>query len=323
MPQAPGKSNRSGISLLELFEMFPDDETAERWFVESRWPDGIRCPFCDSDDINETGSHPTQPYRCRSCRKQFSVKVNSVMHGSKLGYRKWAIAIYQITTSLKGVSSMKLHRDLNVTQKTAWHLLHRIREAYKLDAPVFEGPVEVDETYVGGRESNKHEADKLHAGRGAVGKTAVVGMKDRPTNQVNAQVVERVNKQTLQGLVHKWTAAGAMVYTDDARAYVGIHRAHEAVRHSVNEYVRGMASTNGMESFWSLLKRGYIGIYHQMSPKHLHRYVAEFEGRHNSRPRDTRVQMASVVRGAVGKRLRYADLIGPAWTRLNGQMEMI
>ncbi len=315
MAKAPGKANRNGINLMELFEMFPDDATAERWFVESRWPDGIRCAFCEGDDIDTSGSHPTQPYRCRDCRRQFSVKVNSVMHGSKLGYRKWAIAIYLVSTSLKGVSSMKLHRDLGVTQKTAWHMLHRIREAYHMDAPVFEGPVEVDETYIGGRESNKHESQKLHAGRGAVGKTAVVGMKDRPTNQVNAKVVEKVNKQTLHGLVHQWTAAGATVYTDEASAYIGIRRVHEAVRHSVKEYVRGMASTNGMESFWSMLKRGYIGVYHKMSPKHLHRYVAEFEGRHNSRPLDTRVQMASVVRGAVGKRLRYVDLIGPAWTR--------
>ena len=161
--------------------MFPDDETAERWFVESRWPDGIRCVFCDSDDINESGSHPTQPYRCRDCKRQFSVKVNSVMHGSKLGYRKWAIAIYQITTSLKGVSSMKLHRDLNVTQKTAWHLLHRIHEAYKLDIP-------------------------------------------------------------------------------------------------------------------------------EMSPKRLHRYVAEFEGRHNSRPQDTRVQMA--WSGGQAAQIRGSDRAG-------------
>ena len=230
MAKAPGKANRNGISLMELFEMFPDDATAERWFVESRWPDGIRCAFCEGDDIDTSGSHPTQPYRCRDCRRQFSVKVNSVMHGSKLGYRKWAIAIYLVSTSLKGVSSMKLHRDLGVTQKTAWHMLHRIREAYHIDAPVFEGPVEVDETYIGGRESNKHESQKLHAGRGAVGKTAVVGMKDRPTNQVNAQVVKRVNKRTVHGLVHQWTVAGATVYTDEASA---LYRRGERVhRHS-------------------------------------------------------------------------------------------
>ena len=136
-------------------------------------------------------------------------------------------------------------------------------------------------------------------------------------------MVERVNKQTLHGLVHARTDAAATVYTDEARAYIGIHCVHEVVKHSVGEYVRGMASTNGMESFWSMLKRGYIGVYHSMSPKHLHRYVAEFEGRHNCRPLNTIMQMAGVVRGAVGKRLRYEDLIGARHTRLNRQIQLI
>ena len=155
---APGKAFRKGISLLELMQMFPDDETAERWFVEARWPDGIRCAHCDSERVGRKGNHPTQPYHCSDCRSFFSVKTNSVMHASKVGYQKWAMAIYLLTTNLKGVSSMKLHRDIGVTQRTAWYMAHRIREGWDdTDMESFEGPVEADETYIGGKESNKHE----------------------------------------------------------------------------------------------------------------------------------------------------------------------
>ena len=192
--KAPGKYYRDGISLVELFEKFPDDESAEKWFVECRWPDGVRCAYCDSDNVT-SATHPTMPYRCRDCRKHFSVKTNSVMHASNIGYRKWAIAVYQITTGLKGVSSMKLHRDLGITQKSAWHMLHRIRKAWETTNDVFSRQVEADETDVGGREKNKHANKKLKAGRGSVGKTAVVGIKDRETNQVNAEVVEHADNR--------------------------------------------------------------------------------------------------------------------------------
>lgn len=124
---APGKHFRKGISLVKLFEMFPDNETAEQWFVESRWPEGIRCAYCDSDNVNTKASHKTMPYRCNTCKKRFSVKTNSLMHASNISYQKWVIAVYLVTTSLKGVSSMKLHRDLGITQKTAWYMLQRIR----------------------------------------------------------------------------------------------------------------------------------------------------------------------------------------------------
>ena len=152
---APGKHYRNGITLAQLFQMFPDDAVAERWFVETRWPDGLRCAHCDGENVGERGNHPRMPYHCRDCRKFFSVKINSVMHSSKVGYQKWAIAIYLMTTSLKGVSSMKLHRDIGVTQKTAWYMAHRIREAWEGDDDeVFAGPVEVDEAYIGGKEAN-------------------------------------------------------------------------------------------------------------------------------------------------------------------------
>jgi len=305
---APGKHFRKGITLMQLFQQFPDDKTAEAWFIENRWGDNIRCAHCEGDNVSES-THPQMPFHCRDCRKHFSVKTNSFMHSSKVGYQKWLIAIYLMTTGIKGVSSMKLHRDIGVTQKTAWHMAHRIREAWNLESDKFYGEVEVDETYVGGREGNKHSRKKLKAGRGTIGKTAVVGVLDRDSGNVQAQVVEAVDRPTLHSIIKDNTTENAIVYTDEARAYKGMDRQHKAVSHSVGEYVRQQAHTNGLESFWSLMKRGYHGTYHKMSPKHLHRYVNEFAGRNNARSLDTRYQMAAIARNAAGKRLRYADLI--------------
>lgn len=317
---APGKHYRKGISLIEVVKRFSDEAEAERWFIETRWADGVVCPFCESPDkVKERPTRKPQPYHCGSCRKYFSVKTKTMMHGSKLPLSSWAIAYFLISTNLKGVSSMKLHRDLNVTQKTAWFMAMRIRETLKDAHPeLFAGPVEADETYIGGKEGNKHEAKKLKKGRGAVGKTPVAGVIDRPTNQIKTQVVEKTDGKTLKGFVHNNTESGAQVYTDEARAYEGLNRPHEAVAHSANEYVRGMAHTNGMESHWALFKRGIDGIYHHVSVKHLGRYTAEFSGRHNRRPLDTEEQMAIMARNGVGRQLRYEDLIGPKETRLQG-----
>ncbi len=310
--KAPGKAHREGLTVVELMDMFPTEEAATEWFESIIWPDGRHCPKCGSVRTREA-SHAKMPYWCSDCRSYFSIKTGTAMQRSKIPLRKWAIAIYLCLTNLKSVSSMKLQRDIGVSQPTAWFMLHRIRQAWAVEHDdQFDGPVEVDETYFGGKRKNMSKAkhkELAGTGRGAVGKTAVVGMKDRNSNMVTARVVDETDAQTLQGFVGDHAAEGATVYTDDHGGYQGMPFEHETVKHSVGEYDSGMAHTNGIESFWALLKRGYHGTYHHMSERHLNRYVGEFSGRHNDRSADTIDQMARIAQGMAGKRLRYRDLI--------------
>ena len=308
----PGKSHRKGISLMELADIFPDEQSAVTWWESIVWPEGRCCGHCGSTNTSKA-KHKKMPYFCNDCRSYFSVRTGTTLQSSRLPLRKWAFAVYLYVTNLKGVSSMKLHRDLKITQKTAWFMLHRLREAWGasgLEAS-FAGPVEVDETYIGGKRknmSNKKRKALKDTGRGAVGKTAVVGMRDRATRKVSAAKISNTDQKTLHDFINSRVDEDSMVFTDDHRSYQGLPN-HKAVKHSVSEYVNGQAHTNGIESFWALLKRGYHGTFHHMSEKHLDRYIGEFSGRYNVRESDTVEQMQNVAAGMVGKRLMYRDLI--------------
>ncbi|MCY4662063.1 MAG: IS1595 family transposase [Acidobacteria bacterium] len=235
----PGHCYRDGISLPELFQMFPDDATAEAWFVNLRWPDGeIACHYCGSTNVQTGCKHKTMPFRCREkdCAMRFSVRTGTVMQSSKLGFQVWAIASYLMSTSLKGVSSMKLHRDLDITQKSAWHLAHRLREGHMARMPgQFRGPVEADETFVGGKAKNMHRDKRAKlTGRGGVDKTVVAGVKDRATNRVVVSVVKKVDQPTMIGFVSEHTRDGAQVYTDEASAYDKLPN-RQSVKHGVGQ----------------------------------------------------------------------------------------
>jgi transposase-like protein len=300
------------FSLYEFFQKFPNEESARKFFEDKRWAKGVYCPHCGSFSVAECVNQKPMAYRCRDCRKHFSVRTDTVLAESKLPLHKWLMAIYMMTTARKGIPSTQMARELGVTQKSAWFLAQRIRETWLAGQDTDMGPdVEVDETYIGGKNKNRHSTNKVK-GSGSHGKAAVLGIVDR-TGDVRAIHISSVQKSVLHGFIRKNVRPGSTVFTDNLPTYRGMHGYnHVAVDHTIGEYVRDMAHTNGIESFWALLKRGYYGIYHYMSAKHLHRYVNEFAFRHNTAKVSTLEFMSMTIARSEGKRLSYQGLINAA-----------
>ena len=303
--------SRSIISTFELFEMFPDQGSARVYLETVLWPQGPRCPVCGLDEritVRKEGF-----YRCNRCKEDFTVRTGTIFERSHVPLHKWIYAMYLLVTARKGISSLQLAKEIGITQKSAWFVLHRLREACGSNLDMLKGIIEIDETYVGGLESNKHESKKLKAGRGAVGKTAVLGMRERGGRTVG-MVIDRTDAGTITDEIVQAVEVGSTLHTDEAGAYSdigGLFFNHETINHSAGEFARGDVTTNGIESVFAVLKRGLIGVYHHASPKHLGRYVDEFSFRLNEGnvKNHTLARLESFVQGMAGKRLTYKALI--------------
>jgi transposase-like protein len=305
--------SKKTISTFQLFEMFPDQETAREYLESRLWPEGPSCPVCGTGDriTARKGGY----YRCNQCKEDFTVRTGTVFERSHVPLHKWLYAMYLLVTARKGISSLQLSKEIGVTQKSAWFVLHRLREACGDELPKLQGIVEIDETFIGGRETNKHEAKKLKAGRGTVGKTPVLGMRERGKGgKTLAMTLPGTDAQTIQDVIVQRVEVGSTLHTDEASQYAsmgGLFFNHASINHGAGEYSRDGVTTNSVESVFAVLKRGLIGVYHHASKKHLARYVDEFAFRLNQGnvERHTLERLESFICGTAGKRLTYKGLI--------------
>lgn len=311
-------NNGAPATLLEAITYFADEDVALHFLANVRWPDGEQvCPKCGS-----IGEHyflkNQRRWKCRDCRKQFSIKVGTIFEDSPLPLSKWLPAVWLLVNCKNGISSYELSRDLGVTQKTAWFMLHRIREAMRVGTlEKMDGEVEVDETYLGGRAKNMHKAkrERVITARGGHDKTAVMGLLERPRSAphslVRTHVLPDTKTRTMQAVVRRNVESGASVYTDGHGSYVGLAKdfVHAVVDH-ITTYVDGRVHTNGLENFWSLVKRAVHGTYVSIEPFHVFRYIDEQAYRFNTRGDTDTGRFLSVLRNIVDKRLTYSELTG-------------
>lgn len=314
-------------SLLQLNDYFREERTCHEFLALQIWEGGKPvCPFCDSTKVYTTKSRSTKPskkdipeYRCanKECSKKFSVTKGTIFEATKVPLRTWFAAIYLITSHKKGISSHQLAKDLIVTQKTAWFLLHRIREMYRESAPeLLKNVVEIDETFIGGKYKNKHADKKKPGAQGSIDKTIVFGAVQRHGKVITQVVPDRTNKTVLDVMVNN-VKKGSLMVSDEYYHPNTFNPNYNLVvmDHKVGEYVRGAFHTNTIEGFWSILKRGIYGIYHNVSPKHLQRYCDEFSYRYNTRKEANNERFNNTLKNANNSRLRYNDLVGKDETK--------
>lgn len=308
-------------TLQEAIQYFSDEQVCIDAVASMRWLDGPQCPECFA--FKPYYIQTQKRWKCRACRRQFSVKVGTIFEDSPISLQKWLPALWMICNYKNGVSSWELHRTLGVTQKSAWFMLHRLRLAIK-NQSVFQiggsegGPIEADETFVGGKLRNMHKENKVRYEKrgGSHGKAIVMGLLDRDLRQVRARVVPNVKRETLQNEVMREVKHGSKVYTDEWVGYDDLHDAfvHEVVNHT-ERYVEGLVHTNGIENFWSLLKRTLSGTYVAVEPFHLDRYIDEQAFRYNNRatkdnPLNDSDRFVAALAQVAGKRLTYKELTG-------------
>jgi transposase-like protein len=297
--------------------IFHDEAKAREWLETELWPNGPVCPKCgviDQATLMQGESHRPGLYQCNACREPFTVTVGTLYERSKVPLNKWLAATHLMMASKKGMSALQIGRLLGLSKKTAWFLCHRIRESLRETNPDMLGgdgkTVEMDETFVGGLEKNKHRSKRKHKGTGGTGKEAVYSLVERG-GRVRSYHVASVNAENLRPIIKAQIDGATVVYTDEGATSKSLGRTfekHESVNHSIGEYVRGDAHTNTIEGYFSIMKRGINGVYHHVSQQHLKRYLAEFDFRYNERSAlgvNDAERMAKSVKGIVGKRLTY------------------
>lgn len=301
--------NTTPQTLVAAIRFFSDPDTCLGFIVELRWPNGVRCPRCDHAQVSFIKTR--RLWKCKGCKKQFSAKVGTIFEDSPIPLDKWLVAIWLIANAKNGISSYEVHRALGITQKSAWFMMHRVRLAMQTDTfQKLKGEVEVDETFIGGKARNMHKGKRKVQGSGAVGKAVVLGLLERH-GEVRTKVVPSTRKPVLQRHVRAHVEPGSEVFTDALPSYGGLESeyAHQVIDHA-ESYAEGKVHTNGLENFWSLLKRTIKGTYTQAMPFHLFRYLDEQAFRFNSRHGKDGDRFRQVLGSVAGKRLTYEKLIG-------------
>jgi transposase-like protein len=306
---------RTPTTLIDAVRYFSDPDVCLQMMVKVRWPNGVKCPTCGSERVSFLANQRRWQCSIKHSRRQFSAKVGTIFEDSPIGLDKWLPVVWLLTNCKNGISSYEVARDLGVTQKTGWFMLQRVRLAMQAGSfwDKLEGEIEVDETFIGGLARNMHKNKKAAkiTGTGGSGKELVMGLLDRETGKVRVKHIANRERDTLQKEVRANVAAGSQVFTDELASYTGLDKdyVHQFVNHA-EEYVRGNVHTNGIENYWSLLKRCVKGTYVSVEPFHLFRYLDEQAFRYNERKDNDGARFAHVLSQVTGRRLTYKNLTG-------------